>query len=93
MDPLSLLAEEASDSDDEFFSFTENNLGTPKSLEEPTGEPTSRFYGKSSLLALTTQAFDERGKASSTNRASTLREEFWTTPDVIMSISRIHTCH
>jgi hypothetical protein len=86
MDPLSLLAEEISDSDDEFFSFTETNLGTPRSLEEPTGEPTSRFYGKSSLLAFTSRAFDERGGAPPTNRARVCREEFWITPDVIPSL-------
>jgi hypothetical protein len=86
MDPLSLLAEETSDSDDEFFSLTETNLGTPESLREPIGEHTSRFYGKSSVLAFASRAFDERGEAPATNRACMHREEFWVTPDVILSI-------
>ncbi|KAF9643134.1 hypothetical protein BDM02DRAFT_3192157 [Thelephora ganbajun] len=86
MDPLSLLAEETSDSDDEFFSLTETNLGTPGSLREPAGERTSRFYGKSSLLAFTSRAFDESGEAPPTNRARIWREEFWTTPDWLIPL-------
>lgn len=85
MDPLLLLAEETSGSDDEFFSLTETNLGTPGPIQDPAGEHTSRFYGKSSLLAFTSRAFDERGEAPPTNRAHIYREEFWTTPDVIPS--------
>lgn len=83
MDPLSLLAEETTDSDDEFFS--ETNLGPIP--QEPNGEPTSCFYGKSSLFAFTNKAFDERGEAppTSTNHAHAYRKEFWTFPDVILS--------
>lgn len=83
VDPLSLLAEDTSDSEDEFFSLTEMNLGDLS--QEPNAEHTPRFYGKSSLLAFTTRAFDERGEVPPTdaNRAHAHREEFWTTPDVI----------
>lgn len=83
MDPLLLLTEETSDSDDEFFSLTETNLGTTSRKSDD--EHTSRFYGKSSLLALTTRAFDERGQIPpmDTNHTHAYREEFWTTPNVI----------
>lgn len=83
MDPLSLLAEETSDSDDEFFS--EKKLGAIS--PEANGEHTSCFYGKSSLLAFTSKAFDERGEAppTSKNRTHAYRKEFWITPDVIPS--------
>jgi len=84
MDPLS-LAEEISDSDD-FFSLTEKNLGVVQSLEECTGEHPSRFYGKSSLLAFTSRAFDEKAEAPPTNRTQMHRQQFWVTPDVIISI-------
>ena len=87
MDPLSLLAEETSDGDDEFFSLTETNMGTPRPSEESTGEHTSRFYGKSSVLAFTSQAFDERAGAPPTNCARMYRQEFWDTPDVIPPVS------
>lgn len=83
MDPLSLLAEETSDGDDEFFSFAETNMGNPRLLEESTGEHTSRFYGKSSLIAFSSQAFDERAEAPPTNCARMYRQELWGTPDVI----------
>ena len=87
MDPLSLPAEERTDvSDDEFFSVSETSLGTVS--QEPNSEQTSRFYGKSSFLAFTTRALDERlGEASLTNvnRAHGYRQEFWVTPDVIIS--------
>jgi len=87
MDPLSPPTEETSDSDDDFFSLTEANLGTtPGPLRECDGEYTSRFYGKSSLLAFTSRAFDERGEAPPTNPVRMYREEFWATPDVIPSI-------
>lgn len=83
MDPLSLPAGDTSDNDDEFFS--EKNLGTI--TQEPDGEPTSCFYGKSSLLAFTNKAFDERGGVSPTNmnRSHAYRKEFWITPYVIPS--------
>lgn len=83
MDPLSLLAEETSDSDNEFFSLYETDLGNSVPLQEPTGEHTSRFYGKSSLLAFTSRAFDESGEMPYKSRTRTYREEFWITPDVI----------
>ena len=86
MDPLSSLAEETSDSDNEFFSLTETEMGTPGPLQESAGEHGSRFYGKSSLLAFTSRAFDERGETPSTSRTRTYREEFWITPNVILSI-------
>jgi hypothetical protein len=81
MDPLLLLAEETSDSNDE--SFSETNLGTIP--QEPNGEHTSCFYGESSLSAFTNKAFNERGEAppTNTNRAHAYRKEFWITPDVI----------
>lgn len=83
MDPLSLLTEETSDSDDEFFSLPETDLGTHGSVHEPTGDHTSRFYGKSSILAFTSRAFDERGEVPPMNCAQIYRKEFWTTPDVV----------
>jgi hypothetical protein len=86
MDPLSPLTEETSDSDNEFFPSTETDIGTPGPLQEPTQEHGSRFHGKSSLLAFTNRAFNEKSEASSTSRARTYREEFWITPDVILSI-------
>lgn len=91
MDPLA-LAEETSDDDDQFFSLTEANLGTTRPPDEPTGEHTSRFYGKSSLLAFTSWAFDERAKVPPTNRTQMCRQEFWDTPDVITSTSWVSAC-
>jgi len=85
MDPLSPPTEETNDSDDELFSLA--NLGTPRHLRESAGENASCFYGKSSLLAFTSRAFDERGEAPPMNRGRMYREEFWITPDVIPSIS------
>lgn len=82
MDPLSLPAEETSDSDGEFFS--EKDLGAIS--QESNGDHASCFYGKSSLLAFTTRAFGERGEAPSTNTNHAHpygRKEFWITPDVI----------
>lgn len=87
MDPLVLLSGETSDDDDQFFSLTEANLGTPRPSDEPAGEHTSRFYGKSSLLAFTSWAFDERAKTPPTNRTQMCRQEFWDTPDVTIPIS------
>ncbi|KAF9778873.1 fungal-specific transcription factor domain-containing protein [Thelephora terrestris] len=85
MDPLSLLAEETSDSDDEFFFRTETNLGDPS--HELNAEHASRFYGKSSLLAFTTRAFDDSGEVpTDTDRAHAYREEFWVTPDWLTSM-------
>jgi len=86
MDPLSPLTEETNDSDNEFFSPTETDMGSPGPLQEPSGEYGFRFHGKSSVFAFTSRAFDERGEALSTSRARTHREEFWITPDVIPSI-------
>lgn len=86
MDPLSLLAEETGDSDDEFFSLPETIMETPRSFEVSTGEHTSRFYGKSSLLAFTSQAFDERAEGPPTNCSRMYRREFWDTPDVILLV-------
>ena len=92
MDPLLLLTEEKGDSDDEFFSLTETNLGTTS--WKPDDEHTSRFYGKSSLLTLTTRAFDERGQIPpmDTNHTHAYREEFWTTPNVIQSYRLCYGC-
>lgn len=81
MDPLSLLAEESSDSNDE--SFSEKNLGAMS--QEQNGEHATCFYGKSSVIAFTSKAFDESGEVppTSTDRTHAYRKEFWTTPDVI----------
>ena len=80
MDPLSLLAEETSDDDVEFFSET-----TLEAISQAhNGENTSSFYGKSSLLVFTNMAFDERGEPppSNINHVHAYRKEFWITPDV-----------
>ena len=74
-----------SDSDNEFFSLSETDIGAPGPLREPTGEHGFRFYGKSSLFAFTSRAFDE-SEAPSTSHPRTYREEFWITPDVISLI-------
>lgn len=92
MDLLSLLAEETSDSDDQFFSLPEANLGTTRPAGEPTAGPTSRFYGKSSLVAFTSRAFDERAESPPSNRTPMCRPEFWDAPDVILSVSWISPC-
>lgn len=84
VDPL-FLAEGMSESDDEFYSLApEANLGI---APQSSVEQTSRFYGKSSLVAFTTRAFDERGESHfDEDRVNTYREEFWTTPDWLSSI-------
>jgi len=86
MDPLSPLTEETSDSDNEFFSHTETDMGSPGPLQESSVEPGFRFHGKSSVFAFTNRAFDERGEAPFASRAHTHREEFCITPDVIPSV-------
>ena len=85
MDPLSPPTEETSDDDGEFFSLTETDLGTPRPVQGFTGENASRFHGKSSVLAFTNLAFNETGESPCPSRPHSYREEFWATPDVILS--------
>jgi len=79
IDPLSPVEGEATYSDDEFLTVVET--GPSKVPEERVHENT-RFYGKSSVLVLTSQAFNERRKETGARDIPDRRKEFWTTPDV-----------
>ena len=84
IDPLSPV-EEATYSDDEFLTVVET--GPSKVPEERVHENT-RFYGKSSVLVLTSQAFNERRKETGARDIPDRRKEFWTTPDASPVIVR-----
>lgn len=79
IDPLSPLEEEATYSDDEFMTMVET--GPLKVPEEGVHENT-RFYGKSSILVLTSQAFSEKRKEAGVRDIPDHRKEFWASPDV-----------
>ena len=79
IDPLSPLEEEATYSDDEFLTVVETG---PLNIPEERAHENTRFYGKSSVLVLTSQAFNERRKETGARDIPDRRKEFWTTPDV-----------
>jgi hypothetical protein len=79
IDPLSPPEEEATYSDDEFVTLTDTNL-SPVHVE--TVHENTRFYGKSSVVLLTSQAVGEKRDGAGTRIMSDCRKQFWAIPDV-----------
>ena len=88
IDPLSPLEEEATYSDDEFFTMVETG---PLKVPEEKAHENTRFYGKSSVLVLTSQAFNEKRRGAGARDIPDHRKQFWTTPDVSPVIVREHS--
>lgn len=85
IDPLSPPEEEATYSDDEFMSLAETG---PSTVPVEKFHENTRFYGKSSVVVLTTQARNERRKETGARDIPDHRREFWTTPDVSSVVAR-----
>ena len=79
IDPLSPPEEEATYSDDEFFTVAEAD---PANIPVENVHENARFYGKSSIFVFTTRAFHERRQNAGGCEMPDRRREFWTTPDV-----------
>ena len=85
IDPLSPSGEQATYSDDDFLTVA----GAAKApVENIHGN--ARFYGKSSVIVLTNQAFKERHKETGARETPDRKREFWTTPDVSPLVVREH---
>ena len=88
IDPLSPLEEEVTYSDDEFLTVTET---VPSEVPVERAQENTRFYGKSSFVVFTSQAFTERHKEAGVRDTPERRNEFWTIPDVSPAIFREYT--
>ena len=84
IDPLSPPEEEATYSDDEFLTVME---AEPSKAPLESAHENTRFYGKSSFVVFTSQAFTERHKEAGIRDNPERRNEFWTIPDVSSAIS------
>ncbi|KAF9646992.1 hypothetical protein BDM02DRAFT_2831037 [Thelephora ganbajun] len=82
IDPLS-PPEEVTYSDDEFLAVAERG---PSNVPAEKVHENTRFYGKSSVFVLTSQAVNESRKEIGVGDMPYRRKEFWITPDWMFSI-------
>ena len=87
IDPLSPPEEEATYSDDEFLTVME---AAPSNVPAESAHENTRFYGKSSFVVFTSQAFIEKHKDAGIRDAPERRNEYWTIPDVSPLFFTIH---